>query len=151
VYNYKNNNEEYIKLLKSIESKVQDSLSCKKTFLKLAIFSLIESMRNNPEKYSSLVYHNNENQNSSSTSIDDRRQIVLPPPPYDYYIIDGYKAITLEKAEKLYNVLTNQLVCEVVNENVAMSSAALPAALSLEGDNKEEHNEQNDVGPKDEQ
>jgi len=61
VYNYKNNNEEYIKLIKSIENKVQDVLLDKKAFLKLAIFSLIHSMRNDPEKYSTLVYHDNDN------------------------------------------------------------------------------------------
>jgi len=31
--------------------------------LNAAIISLIESMRNDPEKYSALVYHNNNNQN----------------------------------------------------------------------------------------
>jgi hypothetical protein len=60
VYNYKNNNEEYVKLIKSIETKVHDCLSDKKRLLQLAIFSLIHSMRNDPEKYS----HNNDNQNS---------------------------------------------------------------------------------------
>jgi hypothetical protein len=54
VYNYKNNNEEYIKLIKDIENKVHDFLSDKKAFLKLAVFSLIESMRNNPEKQMSI-------------------------------------------------------------------------------------------------
>jgi chromosome segregation ATPase len=53
VYNYKNNDEVYVKALKSIENKVQDLISNKKAFLKLAIFSLIQSMRNNPDKYSS--------------------------------------------------------------------------------------------------
>ena len=39
VYNYKNNDEDYTKVLKSIENKIHDSLSDKKPFLKLAIFS----------------------------------------------------------------------------------------------------------------
>ena len=43
-----------------------------------------------------------------------------------------------EEAEKLYNVLVDQLVCEAVNENVAKqsteaTSSSLPA-LPLEGD-----------------
>src|SRR6187200_740534 len=70
VYNYKNNNEEYVEVIKSIGNKVHDFLSDKKKFLNAAIISLIESMRNDPEKYSALVYHNNENQNSSSRSKD---------------------------------------------------------------------------------
>jgi hypothetical protein len=46
-------------------------------------------------------------------------------------------------------------VREVVNENVSKQSAEtippLPPALSLEDKNKEEHNEQHEVLPKDKQ
>ncbi len=127
VYNYKNNNEEHVEVIKSIENKISGLLSSKKAFLKLAVFSLIESMRRDPEKYSRLVYHNNDNKSSiSSTSrdnnsnlLDASRQVILPPPPYDGYIIEGYKDIMLEEAEKLYNVLIDHLVCEVINETVS--------------------------------
>jgi hypothetical protein len=138
VYNYKNNNEEYVEVIKSIENRISDFLSSKKTFLKLAIISVIESMRNNPEKYSALAYHDNYNRSSSSSASKDNnsnlsdasRQIVLPPPPYDGPIIEYYKDILLEEAEKLYNVLVDQLVCEVVNENVAkQSSEIMPCSL----------------------
>jgi hypothetical protein len=103
-------------------------------------------MRSNPEKYSALVYHNDYNQSSlSSISKDNNsnlsdasRQVILQPPPYDGYIIEHYKDIMLEEAEKLYNVLVGQLVCEVVNENVAKQSAearvsSLPALPLEEG------------------
>jgi chromosome segregation ATPase len=46
VYNYKNNNEQHVEVIKSIENKISDFLSDKKAILKLAIFSVIESMRN---------------------------------------------------------------------------------------------------------
>ena len=93
VYNYKNNNEEYVKVINNIENKVHDCLSDKKRLLQLAIFSLIHSMRSNPEKYSALVYHNNDIQNSSrdkSNLVDMKRsrEVILPPPPYDNYIIE---------------------------------------------------------------
>ena len=42
---------------------------------------------------------------------------VLPPLPYDDYTIGDYKAIVLEEAEKLYNVLVDKLVYEVVYDN----------------------------------
>jgi hypothetical protein len=140
IYNYKNNNEEYVEVIKSIENKISDFLSNKKTFLKIAIISVIESMRNDPEKYSTLVYHNNYNQSPLSSSTRSKgnnsnlsgasRQVILPPPPYDGYVIEHYKDILLEEAEKLYNVLVDQLVCEVVNENVAKQSAeTVPSSL----------------------
>jgi hypothetical protein len=45
VYNYKNNDEEHIEVIKSIENKISDLLSNKKTFLKIAIISVIESRK----------------------------------------------------------------------------------------------------------
>ncbi len=73
VYNYKNNDEDYTKVIKSIENKIDDSLSDKKPFLKLAIFSLIHSMRNNPDKYASLIYHNNDNQSKGDFNLSDAK------------------------------------------------------------------------------
>jgi hypothetical protein len=161
VCSYKNNDEEYVKLIKSTEDKVHDTLSDKKTFIKLAIFYVIESMRYNPEKYSALVYYNNDTQSSIlSTSKDNNhnrlnmrssRQVVLPPPSYDAYIIEDCRAKVLEEAEKLCNVLVDQIVY-VVNKNISKQSAEATPALTLEGsDNKQEHNEQNDTPIKNEQ
>jgi hypothetical protein len=141
VYNYKNNDKEYVEVIKSIENKVHDFLSDKKRLLKTAIISLIGSMRNDPEKYSALVYHNNYNQsslssstkskdNNSSLSDASRQEVILPPPPYDGYIIEHYKDVMLEEAEKLYNDIVDQILCEVVNENVAkQSSETMPTSL----------------------
>src|SRR5918912_693338 len=89
VHNYKNNDEEYIKVIKSIENNINDSLSDKKPFLKLAIFSLIHSMRNNTDKYASLIYHNNDNQSKDDFNLSEtkwNRNVTLLPPPYDEYI-----------------------------------------------------------------
>jgi hypothetical protein len=122
-------------------------------------------MRNDPEKYSALVYHDNDNQSSiSSTRSRDNnnllnvknssKQVILPPPPYDGYIIEHYKDIILEEAEKLYNILVDQLVCEAVNENVQSADAipsSLPSLPLEETDNKQKHNEQNYIPTKDEQ
>jgi hypothetical protein len=133
-YNYKNNDEDYIKVRKSIENKIHDSLSDKKPFLKLAIFSLINSMRNNPDKYTSLIYHNNENQSKDDFNPPETKWsgnvIFTTPPPYDEYIIEDCKSVVLEEAEKLYNILTDQLLCDVINENVAKQSAEnMPSSL----------------------
>ena len=145
VNNYRNNDQEYIKLKKSIEDKIRDSLSAKKRFLELAIFSVIESMRSKPDKYSSLVYHNNENTLSSSSKDNSNitRQLLLPPPPYDSYMIEHYKSTLLEESEKLYNDLVDQLMCEVINEGVTEQSVPTPLSLPelpFEGDDKKEYN-----------
>jgi hypothetical protein len=114
-------------------------------------------MRRNPEKYSALIYHDNYNQNSSSSSTRSkdtnsnisnasRQEVVLPPPPYDNYMIQYYKDIMLEEAEKLYNDIVDQILCEVVNENVVKQSAetmlsSLPALpLEEEGADDDKQN-----------
>jgi len=71
VYNYKNNDEDYTKVIKSIENKTHDLLSDRKSFLKLAVFSLIHSMRTNPDKYTSLIYHNNDNQSKDGLNLSE--------------------------------------------------------------------------------
>jgi hypothetical protein len=38
-------------------------------------------------------------------------------------MIEYYKEIMLQEAEKLYNNIVDQILCEVVNENVAKQSA----------------------------
>jgi hypothetical protein len=128
VNNYKNNDQEYTKLKKSIEDIIRDTLSEKKRFIELATFSVIESMRTNPDKYSSLVYHNN---NGNPGKDNSHRSIqMLPPPPYDNHIIEHYKSMLFEESEKLYNDLVDQHVCEVINENVAKQSAEnMPSSL----------------------
>jgi hypothetical protein len=139
VYNYKNNDEDYTKVIKSIENKTHDLLSDRKSFLKLAVFSLIHSMRTNPDKYTSLIYHNNDNQSKDGLNLSEMkwsRNVILTPPPYDEYIIEDCKTVVLEEAEKLYNILTDQLLCDVINENLAKQSAqtmpSSPPALPLQ-------------------
>jgi hypothetical protein len=130
VYNYKNNDEDYIKIIKSIENKIHDLLSDKKPFLKLAIFSLVHSMRANPDRYTSLIYHNNDKGDFNLSETKWHRNVILAQSPYDEYVIEDCKTVVLEESEKLYNILTDQLLCDVINENVAKQSAeTMPSSL----------------------
>jgi hypothetical protein len=59
VKQFENNNEEYDKIRKTVEEKVISTLLDTKMLPKLAVLSMIESIRNNPDKYSPLIYDNN--------------------------------------------------------------------------------------------
>ena len=61
---FENNNEEYVKIRKTVEEKVVSILSDAKPLLRIALLSLTESMRKDPDKYSSLIYHNNTSSNA---------------------------------------------------------------------------------------
>ncbi|MFL6522944.1 MAG: hypothetical protein ACJ71B_05635 [Nitrososphaera sp.] len=65
VYNFRNNDEGYAKLIKTIEEEVLRILSNRKALLKLAVLSIAESIRNNPDRYSSLISSRNDNSYSS--------------------------------------------------------------------------------------
>ena len=55
---FENNNEGYIKIIKTIEEKMHSFLSDRRMVLKLALLSLTDSIKNDPDKYSLLIYHN---------------------------------------------------------------------------------------------
>ncbi|MFL6509465.1 MAG: hypothetical protein ACJ704_16220 [Nitrososphaeraceae archaeon] len=141
VHNFRNNDEGYIALIKTIEEEVLRILLNKKALLKLTVLSIAESIRNNPDRYGSLISDHNDNSYSSLVTVaSDTGQYIGPD---DLYISQNYRIeMLLEEAEKLYNSLAELFVREVVNENVSKQSAeTIPSSLPelpLEGDNKQE-------------
>jgi hypothetical protein len=59
VKRFEKNNGEYLKIHQTVKDKVGSILSDGKVLLRLALYSLIESIRNDPVKYGSLIYYNN--------------------------------------------------------------------------------------------
>ncbi len=57
VNDFQDNNEEYIKFTKSVEEKVVCVLSNAKVFLRYALLSITESVRNDPERYRPIFYN----------------------------------------------------------------------------------------------
>src|SRR5207247_5866316 len=53
---FEGNNETYLTIKKTVEEKVHSTLSDGKMLLKLAILSLVESIRKDPDRYRSLFY-----------------------------------------------------------------------------------------------
>ncbi|MBV9177419.1 MAG: hypothetical protein JO297_10300 [Nitrososphaeraceae archaeon] len=58
---FENGNEAYNKIRNTTEEKVTDTLSDRKELLRLAIFSVIESIRMDPDKYGPLICYNDDN------------------------------------------------------------------------------------------
>lgn len=61
VKQFKDNDEEYLKVKKTVKEEVSRVLLDGKGILRLAFYSLIESMRKDPERYSSLIYYAKNN------------------------------------------------------------------------------------------
>ena len=66
VDNFQNNNEEYAKIKKTVEEKASSVLLDRKNLLKLALLSLTESMRKDPDKFNAFIFC--DNKSSSSTT-----------------------------------------------------------------------------------
>ena len=134
VSQFENSNEGYVKIRKTVEEKVVSILSDAKPLLRIALLSLAESMRKDPSKYSSLIYHNTSSTADYSGqyySADSYGQQQQRYPSQDY--ID----VLIQEAEKLYNKLAKELEDESISD-YAFSTSSLPV-LSQSGEKNESH------------
>ena len=100
VNNHKNNDPEYIKLRETIEKEILRILSDNRALLKLAVLSIAESIRNNPDKYGYLVSNHNNN--------------FYPPPPLTTTIYDSSTnklMSTMESERTTRTTTTRTAVC----------------------------------------
>jgi len=128
VRQFENNNGEYLTITKTIEEKVLAAVTNRKKLLELAALSIVESIRENPEKYSSLI--------PSDTSTDN----TFPDfSPYYYmygpqrpqqqtqskaYFTEDYVTMLSQDAQKLLEKLVKELGDEVINGHVVSKSAS---------------------------
>ena len=124
VREFENSNEGYIKIRKTAEEKVISILSSSKMLLKLAFLSLGESMRKDPDKYSSLIYHNNTSSNTDYNS--QRYETASYMYGQQQYPTQAYMDMLIEEAERLYNNLTKELVDEIITDYSSNISSSLP-------------------------
>ncbi|HKG89143.1 MAG TPA: hypothetical protein VKA95_12525 [Nitrososphaeraceae archaeon] len=105
VKRFKDNNEVYLKIKRTVIQQVTSILFDGKRLLYLSLYSLMESMRTDPQRYSNLIYYNGS---SSARNIDQHYTGYYyyihgqqPYPSYDYFF-EEYKSTQLEDTEKLY-------------------------------------------------
>jgi predicted DNA-binding protein (UPF0251 family) len=79
VKHFENSNETYNKIRKTAEEKVTDILESRKELIRLAVFSVIESIRIDPDKYGPLTYYNDTTNTSS-----------IPPTTSPIFLIAAY-------------------------------------------------------------
>ncbi len=107
IRHFENNNQTYLTIKKNIEEKVYGTLCGGKMFLKLALFSLIESISNNADKYTSLLYM----VSSSPTYYNCKHYGPHIHEEYPSQIQDNkvIMDMILEEAEKLFNKLAKKI------------------------------------------
>jgi hypothetical protein len=134
VNRFENNNGEYLKIHQTVKDKVGSTLSDGRGLLRLALYSLIESIRTEPVKYGSLIcYHNNNISSSRTThypasSMYGGQQQQQYIPSQDYFV-EHYTAMLVQEAEKLYNKLVNEIT-KGITYDPAFSSSTSPSSSS---------------------
>jgi hypothetical protein len=119
VTQFENNSSEYIKIRKTVEEKVRATLSDGKVLLKFALDCLIESIKDNPEKYGSIIYENMPSMISYNVP-----SYSFYPYGQQQYRLNYYDAQAMleHDAAKLYNELAKYLVDEILNEYTTSKS-----------------------------
>jgi len=151
VRQFENDNEAYNKIRRTAEEKVTTTLANRKELLRLAVFCVMGSIREDPDRHAPLIYYNDDSNNAFSIS-----PAISPIAAYynrDYYpsshtysqgqqgqqnyyltkesFEQGYIDILKEKSEKLFTTLERMLVDEVIDHYVSKTLAASPSRLSM--------------------
>jgi hypothetical protein len=119
---FKNNNEEYLKIKKRVRNEVSTMLFDSKGIVRLAFYSLMESMRKDPEKYSSLIHYARNNNSSSTGWYNDgqyNRSLGYDKYPYQFNSYDPFfealKSTLLQDANKLYEELLKEQTATIIS------------------------------------
>jgi hypothetical protein len=112
VTQFKNNNEEYLdKIKQAAEDKLKGVLTNGKLLLQFATFSVIESLRSNPELCNFVIH---DNSNNTTISYGSNYHSLMSGEQQQQSFNDSYTALILEEAEKLYNKLMTELANRVI-------------------------------------
>jgi hypothetical protein len=140
VKHFENNNEVYIKIRKTVEEEVHSVLSDKKMLLKLALLSLTESMRKDPDKYSSLMYNSMSSiPKTQSIGYSSNQHYGPASSGLQRYSSLDYISMLLEESEKLYTSLIKEWVDKIITYYTSsITSSSLPV-LSQSDEKNESH------------
>jgi hypothetical protein len=135
VDNFQNNNGEYNKIRNTAEEKVVSLLSDKKMLLKLSLLSLTESMRKDPDRYSSLIYHYKP-PTAASADHSSNQYYEIASYGQRQYPSQDCTAMILDEAEKLYNKLAKEIVNTTITDYASSILSSLP--MLSQSDEKEQ-------------
>jgi hypothetical protein len=114
VAQFKNNDKEYQKIKHTVQEKAISVLSNGKDFIRLALLSLMESIRNDPDKYSFLINIMNLTKTKNYDSNYYVSYIYGQQQSHEFLSQDSYaetyKNMLIDEAEKLYHMLIKGLI-----------------------------------------
>ena len=140
VKQFQNNNEEYVKIRNTVEEKVHSVSSDKKMVLKLALLSLTESMRKDPDRYTSLMYNSMSSiSKTQSIGYSSNQHYGAASSRQQRYSSLDYISMLLEESEKLYDKLAKEWVDEIISNYASNTSSSLLLLLLLPSEEPQSH------------
>jgi hypothetical protein len=133
VRQFKRNNEEYLKIKKTIEQEVTHILLEGKELLNLAFYSLMESMSMDPDKYSSIIYYNRTSSTIGYGNPFYEPSYIHGQQNQQYLSLDSffdaYKTTLLDDSEKLYKALVRERVNSIIANYISKSASVQSATI----------------------
>jgi hypothetical protein len=126
VNDFQNNNEEYLKVIKSVGEEVLSVLSNPKVLLRYALLSITESIRNNPERYRSFFY-NMSPSITAYTSSNGQNYMYGPQQQQNSspnYNTEANIAVIVDEAEKLFNKVLKDCINKIIIIDYPFSKAS---------------------------
>ena len=111
------------KIKQAAEEEAKSVLTNGKLLLKFATFSVIESLRSNPELHNFISYSNSVETTSTTYGSDYLSLMSGRQQHQQQSFNDSYTILIVEEAEKLYNQLTKELT------NMVMTTAATATTI----------------------
>jgi hypothetical protein len=115
VKRFKDKDEEYLKIRQVVEEKVISVLSNGKDLIRVAILSLMESIRNDPYKYS-FLFNNRSYIPYAYEQQQPQRHFSKDPD------VEAYKDMLVDEAEKLFNSLVKELRNTIMADDLSSFS-----------------------------
>jgi hypothetical protein len=125
VNDFQDNNEEYLKIIKTVGEEVLGVISNVKVLLKYALLSMTESIRNDPKKFRS-IFNNISSMIDYSSNGQDYMYGQQQQSPSPDYNTEANTAIIICEAEKLFYKLVKDSINKIIID-YPFSKSSLPS------------------------
>jgi chromosome segregation ATPase len=118
INHFKSDDEEYLKIKKTVEEEVRNVLTDGKVMLQFALAAIIEALRRNPDKYHDLLVNN---------TLSSITKTIQQSPSWHK---ENYRNAILDEASRLYDKLLKHFTERIMDNAIGTSSSFDPILSS---------------------
>jgi hypothetical protein len=142
VKDFRDNNEEYVKIKQTVKREVESILTARRHLLKLAVLSIVGSLRKDSLKFYALYYNMSSSSAKSSSlpkttsDVSQQHYNYIPfmneqnLPIIDYSNEEICEKILLDESEELYDKIVEDLTNKTISDVASDSKSSLSLSLA---------------------